>query len=230
METDQSFPELEQPGLFKLGEVSVGHIELFPAVWSAAEALTAVEPEARRKGLVRLEEMHAARFSPLVAYLVTTRITDPDMDIRSQAVRMLSSVLVPDKHGSLAPADVRRRVLAVMAQMRTRHIYSLLELASRSSDSETAVTALLNSCPYAGIHLADILSSKKTPLSIRKEAANLIGRVGYLDAIPVLERLITRLASRLNGQQSMPFAPVGGFEETALLPDVQAALDQLRSS
>jgi HEAT repeat protein len=199
-------------------------------VWSAAEALTSLEPEARRKGLDRLEEMHAARFSPLVAYLVTTRLTDPDMDIRGQAVRMLSAVLVPDKHGSLAPADVRRRVLAVMAQMRTRRIYALLELASRSPDCEAAVTSLLNACPYAGTHLADILTSKKTPLFIRREAASLIGRVGYLDAIPVLERLITRLASRLSGQQSMPFAPAGGYEETALLPDVQAALDRLRSS
>ncbi len=230
MKTDSNFSEFEQPVLFKLGEVSVGHVELFPAVWSAAEALTALEPEARRKGLERIEELHAARFSPLVAYLVTTRITDPDMDIRGQAVRILSAVLVPDQHGSLAPADVRRRILAVMAQMRTRHIYALLELASRSHECEAAVTSLLNACPYAGTHLADILTSKKTPLYIRREAASLIGRVGYLDAIPVLERLVTRLAGRMSGQQSMPFAPAGGNEEVALLPDVQAALNQLRSS
>jgi hypothetical protein len=57
----------------------------------------------------------------------------------------------------------------------------------------------------------------------------LIGRVGYLDALPALERLLARLESRLHGQQAMPFAPKSSLEEAELLPDLQLTLTLLRS-
>jgi hypothetical protein len=56
-----------------------------------------------------------------------------------------------------------------------------------------------------------------------------VGRVGYVDAIQALERIALRLEARLNGQQAMPFLPMMGVDDTALLPDVRAALFQLRS-
>jgi hypothetical protein len=88
---------------------------------------------------------------------------------------------------------------------------------------------LLNACPYAGNQLADILSSRKVPLEIRRYAVRMIGLVGYLDAIPALERQLARLETRLHGQQSLAFAPVDMVEDAALIPDIRRALAFLQS-
>jgi hypothetical protein len=53
--------------------------------------------------------------------------------------------------------------------------------------------------------------------------------VGYVDAIQALDRIATRLETRLNGQQAMPFLPLTGIDDTELLPEVQEVLFQLRS-
>jgi hypothetical protein len=98
-----------------------------------------------------------------------------------------------------------------------------------NQDCEADVAQLLNACPYAGNHLADILADRSKTLNIRKQAAHYIGRVGYLAAVPALERLQTRLESRLSGQQAMPFAPPMGTDEVELLPFVRETLAVLRA-
>jgi hypothetical protein len=55
-----------QPGLFTLTE-STGSIELFPAVWSAAEDLTMPSVELQRDALDRLLQLNAPRFSPRIS-------------------------------------------------------------------------------------------------------------------------------------------------------------------
>jgi hypothetical protein len=54
--------------------------------------------------------------------------------------------------------------------------------------------------------------------------------VGFLEAIPAMERIQSRLETRLEGQQSMPFAPVShDSDEVDLLPTVREALAALRA-
>jgi hypothetical protein len=116
-----------------------------------------------------------------------------------------------------------------LSQMRTRQIYALLQVLTYDTSLERQVAKLFNACPYAGTHLTDIMSSRKTPIDIRLKAVLMIGNVGFVEAIPSLERLLTRLETRLNGQQSLPFAPLTAKEEISLVPTIQATLILLRS-
>jgi hypothetical protein len=78
--------------------------------------------------------------------------------------------------------------------------------------------------------LCDILAERQLPIAERKQAVHFIGQVGFLDALPTLERLATRLEARLTGQQSMAFAGSGGMaEEAELLPAITRAIGLLKA-
>jgi HEAT repeat protein len=227
MEENYSATPLWQSTFIEVAETA-GMLELFPAVWSAAEGLTSPEVKVRAAALDRLLEVSAARLSPLVAYLLATRIADPDVPLRCRVVRLLREILTPDERGHLAPDAVRRHLSGYLTSMRTRSIYCLLEAAVAEPDIEPSVASILNACPYAGNHLVELLFDRHVPLPLRQQAACLIGKVGYLEAIPALERLSARLEARLGGQQSMPFAPPSGQDELQLLPPIREALRLLR--
>jgi hypothetical protein len=227
MEEDP-YINISQPTLFSLSDTSLGTVELFPAVWSAVEELASPEASTRQAALDRLQTLGAPRLSPLVAYMVATRIDDPDLPLRARIIRIISILLSIDDLGRSAPEPVQRYVIAYLTQMRMRPIYAILQAALEFPYLDSDIARLLNSCPYAGNLLADILVDRKISVAIRREAARYISEVGYLDAIPVLERLESRLATRMNGQQYMPFAPPQGTDERELLPVVQSALAVLR--
>ena len=218
-----------QPGLWQSIEISTGILELFPEVWNAAEALCGLDARQRSQALARLEEMGAARLSPLVGYLVLTRLSDSDIKVRCQAVRMAGDLLSLDSHGLATPEPVQRLLVSTISQMRTRGVFHLLEVANEEPESIPQVTRLLNACPYAGRHLADIALDRSFPMPERKQAVLFIGAVGYLDAISSLERLAARLTARMKGQQSMSFAPPDSGDENDLLPIVQSVLQLLHA-
>jgi HEAT repeat protein len=218
-----------QPPLFVFGEAVTGTVELFPAVWSATEALAAPDVASRNQGLDRLLELEAPRLSPLVAYMLASRLSDPDVYIRRRVVYILGDLLVPDAQGRVAPESVRRYVTAYLSQMRTRSIYNLLEVAVNDPQAEKSICQLLNASPYAGRHMADILIERKNPLLIRQNAVRFIGLVGYLDALPVLERMVSRLEARQHGQQAMSFAPPTTPSEEDFLPYLHEAIKNLRA-
>jgi HEAT repeat protein len=221
-------PRLPQPSLFVLEE-STGSVELFPAVWVAVEDLTMADAEIRHRALDRLLELNAPRFSPIVAYLLTTRLTDPDLKLRARMVNTLGEILAPDSDGHPAPDDVRNSLILNLSQVRTRQVFAILQVLADDSSLESHAARLIDACPYAGNHLVDILSDHKAPVEVRRQAAVMIGRVGFLDALSSLERLASKLETRLNGQKSMPFAPPPSLNEAELLPAVQAALCVLRT-
>jgi hypothetical protein len=88
---------------------------------------------------------------------------------------------------------------------------------------------ILDACAFAGSHLTDILADIHTPIEIRQQAVELIGEVGFTDALPALEKLKNRLEARLNGQKTMPFAPLAGINESQLLPAIRKTLNSLRA-
>jgi len=73
-------PPITQPRLFGPESNSTGSAELFPAIWNAAEDLANMVPAVRRLALECLENTGAARISPLVSYLIATRLCDPDLE------------------------------------------------------------------------------------------------------------------------------------------------------
>jgi hypothetical protein len=222
--------EVIQPTLIPPEGGTTGALELFPAVWSAAEALVSSQVRLRLEGLAELQRLGAPRLLPLVAYLVTTRLSDPSLELRQKALVLCASLLERDAEGQLAPEGVRQAVIQTVSQMRTRPIYGLLQAVENAPELVGNLARLLNASPYAGRHLMDLLADRKTPLGLRQKAADLIGQVGYLEAAPALERLELRLMARSNGQQSMPFAPADTASEAELLPAVRRALLLLRAA
>ncbi|HEC60859.1 MAG TPA: hypothetical protein ENI27_01240 [bacterium] len=229
MDYEPQYFSAPQLTFFDIGESSPGVVELFPAVWSSAEALTTPDAVTCLRALDRLEEMDAARLSPLVAYLMATRLADPNIELRTRVVQILGDLLTPNQKDKRAPDAICNHLTASLSQLRTREVFALLQVIVHNPTTKKQVARLLNSSPFAGTHLVEILASSKVLLTIRKQAARIIGLVGYVDAIPALERIANRLESRINGQQVMSFIPMGGVDDIALLPEVISTLDLLNS-
>jgi HEAT repeat protein len=227
MDYDPLLVKIDQPPLFELGDSSAGTTELFPAVWNAIEALISPEASVRRAGILQITQLNAARLSPVAVYLIATRITDPDLEVRASVIIALGSVLNPGLGHQTATLVVRQQLAAYLSQIHTREAFALLQAAEFSHALVDQIASIFNSCPYAGNHLVFILSDRKTSMAIRKQAAFFLGKVGYQDAIPALERIEARLTARTNGQQAMPFAPLEREDEASLLPPIQEALRAL---
>ena len=219
---------LTQPLLFDQLDTATGTVELFPAVWRAAEELSSPDAATRHDALDRLVELDAPRLSPLVAYVLVTRIIDPDIELRLRVVSILGKILSLKGEGKDTPESVRQHLKGYLSLMSHRGLLPVLEVAEKYPSSESDVAALLNACSHAGTLLADMVVDRRAPMGMRRQAVNFIGQVGFLNAIPALERLAERLETRMSGQKSMPFAPPSRSEEMTLLPAVQAALTFLR--
>jgi hypothetical protein len=222
-------PSITQPELFEHLGASTGEVELFPAVWSAAEGLANPEVKARLEALSQLAEMNAQRLSPLVAYLIATRLADPDLEMRHQVVMVLGELFKSDQDGRTVDDKVSQYLTTYLSQMRTRLVFSLLQVAEKYTDADANISRLFNACPFAGEHLVEIFTDRSNAQIIRKKAIYFVGLVGYLDGIPALERLDTRLEARLNGQQAMSFAQSSSADEEELLPVIRQALTSLRA-
>jgi HEAT repeat protein len=227
MDYDPLLVKIDQPPLFELGDSAAGTTELFPAVWNAIEALISPEVSVRRAGILQITQLDAARLSSVVVYLIATRITDPDLEVRGSVITTLGSVLNPGSGHPAATLAVRQQLVTYLSQIHTREVFALLQAADDNHSLRDQIACLFNSCPYAGNHLVFILSDRKNAMAIRKQAAFFLGKVGYQDAIPSLERIEARLAARTSGQQAMPFAPPDREDETSLLAPIQEALRAL---
>jgi HEAT repeat protein len=231
MDLDTLYLTPVQPTFLEVIETSSGLLELFPAVWSAAEGLTSPDVHVRSAALDHLLELGAPRLSPLISYLLATRIIEPDLPLRCRIVQALGELLVADDAGRQAPDAVRRHMITYLSQMRTRPVFCLLQTAIAQPDLDMHITRLLNHCPHAGAHLAEIFSNRGVSLEVRLQAVHSVGQAGFLEAVPALERLITRLEARRNGQQSMPFAPPPAApDESKLLREIEHTLHLLRQA
>jgi hypothetical protein len=219
---------MSQPMLFDYADTATGALEFFPEVWSAVEKLTSPDLLVRRDALDRLIVLDAARLSPLVAYVVATRIFEPDIALRYKVVDLLGKILTPRETGKLTPPEVRLHLKEYCLLMGRRGFLQVLEVAEAYPEAESKIAALLNLCSQSGDELAKIMTDRRMPLNLRRQAINFVGRVGFIDAIPSLEKLEQRLESRMNGQKAMAFAPPSTQDENSLLPVVQATLTLLR--
>jgi hypothetical protein len=200
MDADPIIVNIEQPDLIELNSSNSNKAEVLPVIWEALESLTSPELMSRITGLKRIIKLDAARQYPLVVYVLMTRITEPDIELRTRIVKLLGGFLGPDARSSKKPVvpleAVKRTLTSSLTGMRTRQIFALLQVIEFDKSAEEAVSCLLGYCSFAGGHLAQILSNRTAPLSIRRQAAHFIGQIGYLDALPALERLVSRLESR----------------------------------
>lgn len=219
-------PEYYQASLFGPSPTTTHLVELFPGAWQAAEALTSLNLAEKQNGLELIRQSGAARVSPLVVYLLVSRLDEPDLILRAQVIQLLAGVLRSDDQGVPAPQAVRERLAGHLAQLKSSALISLLEAASVTQGLDKDIALLLTCCPAGGVMLGDIFSERKYPLDVRKKALHLVGEVGYLSALPALERLAARLESRAASQQTMPFVQLTA-EDQRLLSEVYAVKDRL---
>jgi hypothetical protein len=207
----------------------VGVAELFPTIWRALEQLTSPDLSNRQTGLSQIVELDAHRLSPLVAYVLATRIEDQDIEFRFKVVQVLGDLLSQVKDSTVPAPEVRKTLKAYFSQMRQRKIYALLQVGDYYMSAGSSIAPLLRACSNAGRVLADIFLDRSLPLEIRLQAIQSAGDVGFLDTIPSLEKLAARLEGRLNGQHAMAFMPVTDSKEKSLLPAIQTALAILKT-
>lgn len=203
----------------------VAHIAALADVWSAAEALASPELVTRWDGVKRLIEYGAPSRYPLIAYLLATRITEPDIALRARVVEVLGNVLRHDEVAQSVHPSVFGCLIMYLASMRTRAIYSLLQVAMFDTKTEPMVAALLSYCSYAGGHLAEILADRDVPAELRWQAVHFISRLGFLDALPTLERLVARMEMRIHGRG----VDFDQYDEANLLLEMRQAIEILRA-
>jgi len=216
--------KIHQTDLLGLSNPISSRIEFSADIWIAAESISSPDPQVRMAGLDHLEQCKAASKFPLVAYVLTTRLCDPDLKIRARVVKLLADVIQPQNGSMQASEDVKQQIHTTLSQMRNRQVFALVEAAESDQVSHSQVAVLLEYCSFSGKHLAMLLSERKISLSLRKTALQFIERIGYLDALPTLERLERRLKSKVNGQKEFD-----EDEEGSLIPLLQEAMISLQA-
>lgn len=204
-------------------------MELFPAVWQAAEKLAAARDDTRHHALDELLKLGAPRFSPLVAYVMATRLSDPNLSFRARIIEALANVLRLDKDGRPAPDEVRGMLVNFMTGLERETVRLILDVVVVFPEANGHVTKLFNLSYAVGEHLSAILADRAISVDVRKIAAYFIGKIGFIEAMPALERLRNRIQSRQGGQKSMPFAPPSSADENNLLTDVNVAISLLKA-
>lgn len=223
-----TIPTVQLP-LFTYGEPAANIEEVFPILWNAMESLTCADTGTRQRGLDALLEVSAHKISPLVAYVIATCLADPDVYIRRRVTFILAEIIAGEPGSKKVSEEVRRVVTGTLHSMGEEVINGLLEVSVMDAHADQAIYHLLNACPYAGRDLGEIVTEWKNALPIRQKAVYFIGLVGYLEALPVLEKLYTRLEARQSGQYTMAFAPPSIKADNDLLPFLRIAIEQLNA-
>ncbi|MEA3349206.1 MAG: hypothetical protein U9Q82_01140 [Chloroflexota bacterium] len=214
------FPQLM---MFDTDEPTAGTADL----WQALEQIASPETSQRYQGLDILLELEVPTRSPLVAYVLATRLTDPDINFRASVIKTLGKIIAPAS-GEPISLPARRYLKGYHSIVGRGTVLATLEVAEIDASVESYIAALYRLWPHTGAILAAIMAKHGVSVSLRRQALNFIGRVGFVETIPQLERLAERLSSRSNGQKRMSFAPPAEHDETTLLPTVQATLTVLR--
>lgn len=214
-----------QPNLITLEDQETRIVlELFPAVWLAAEKLISADVRDRHAGLDDLLVTEAARISPLIAYLLLTRLIDPDKGLRARIVEALANVMRRDAEGRYANEAVRAQIISGLVEQGDQGLQAMIEVGVEDDSMLGHIAKLINFAPNAGSYLKDLAGDRSQRINLRKLAIYFIGRIGYADAYSELLRIRNRIESRQFGQKSMPFAPPSSESEELLLPELKKVI------
>lgn len=192
-------------------------------IWAAAELLISPELLARKKGFQSLVELDEIKQNPVIVYLLASRLTEPDLSLRSFIVKILADML-DGSQPILDQSKKSRNILAdYLSRISVKELTSLLELAEVDPHSMDFVVHLLCSCACAEDQITRIVMDRDQPAEIRLISLEIIGKVGYLEAIPDLERLEKRMKNRVNAENY-------NSTESELLRKLDTTIQLLRSS
>lgn len=210
---------------------------VIPAVdaWMAGEMFVSAHIEERRRGFALLFGSEAARRSALTPQLLASRVDEPDLNLRAQIVQALADYFEIRGRQYRYPAEIRAAVVGYLRKFERPQILALLDLqhAVRESLVKFKVECLacvLERIPNVSMHLARIAGERSLALGLRCAAIELIGTVGFMDALPALEGLEVRLEGRRAGQLPMTFAPTDSPDDQQLIPALKETLRALREN
>jgi hypothetical protein len=223
----EPIPNVQLP-LFVYGEPAAEDMaELLPVVWNATQALISPDGDTRQRGLDAVLELGAQRASPLVAYLITTCLCDPDLHIRRRAIYIVADLTMVEPGGMPAHEEIRKVIISYLQNATEKIVYKLLEVALVDPYSEQSIFQILNLCPLAGKYLGEILADGKNPLPVRHKAIHFVGWVGYIEALPILKRLLDRMETRQSQQYAMSFASQIHQPDDGIMAALRIAINRL---
>jgi len=198
--------------------------------WTAGEMFVSPHVEERRRGLAILCGSEPARTSALTLHLLATRVDEPDRALRAQIVHALADYFEVRGHEYRYAAEVRGAVLGELRRFGPPQVLALLELhqaGGAAAVSPETLRRLFERLPAGSSTLTHLAGDRTLALPLRAAAIDMIGRVGFTDAGPVLAGLAGRLEGRRAGQLTMLFAPSDWPEDQALLPALKQTLRRL---
>lgn len=200
--------------------------------WLAGEMFVSPHVEERRRGLALLIGSESARRSALTPHLLTSRVDEPDLNLRAQIVQALADYFEVRGREFRYPPEMRAVVVGCLRKFDRPHLLALLELQHRRLAllRPESLARLVERIPNACAQLTRLVGERAIGLDLRRAAIELIGGVGFLDAGPALEGLRVRLEGRGAGQLTMTFAPADNPEDACLLPALKETLRVLQDN
>ncbi|NIM93965.1 MAG: hypothetical protein GTO18_09675 [Anaerolineales bacterium] len=196
----------------------------------ALEGLMAVDVHMRVDSFSRIMEMDAHRRSPLASGLLALRVKEPDLHLRARIVECLADCLGASREDVRPPESVQIIVRSVLSEMGEGEVRSLLRLIIRSDLLKEPVCIILDQCSLSGDILLEILANHNNDIPLRVAAAEMIGMIGYIEAMSTVDSIEKRLMDRSDDQLSMAFAPRFSEEISILLPVLKRTLEELEEA
>ncbi len=199
--------------------------------WLAGEMFVSPHAEERRRGFALLVGSEAARRSPLTQHLLASRVDEAELSLRAQIIQAVADYFEVRGREYRYPPEIRAAVAAHLRKYDRPQVMALVEnwLAQRAEALRPeALGALLERIPNASQHLTRLAGDKSVAVELRCAAVELIGQVGFTDAVAVLEGLAARIEGRRAGQLTMLFAPPDNLDDAQLLPTLKATLSLLK--
>jgi hypothetical protein len=194
-------------------------------LWQQMEALFAPDPDLRDQALDDLSRSGIFKHTALGFYLLASRISDPDLEVRFHVVQELGRLLDPGSGEQGADTQVLIHVQDYFSRMETGQLVDLLETADRYLSAEDAVTHILRLCSFAGGGLSAIINDRKQPLPIRRQAIYFSGQGGFLETESTIRHLLERLER--GGSRKRPSSLDHAREEEMLYNFAVSALERL---
>lgn len=197
-------------------------------LWETAEGLLSPDPNIRERSLDKLKEIEGYYQSPLIASLLVSRISEPDLEIRFHLIQFLGSLVDFDSPGQHLTNQALVYAKDALDKMEKTQLIRILEVSDRYLTAERALVNILKLSSYAGVGLSGIVNDRKLPVSLRQQAVFFCGEIGYLSSRTTLQNFVLRVDKSRN-------RPGGGHEskksrdEEFLYPFVISALDKLKS-
>lgn len=193
------------------------------------ENLISPDPYLRDKGLEELDSMEGFQDHPIMVYMLSTRILDPDLEVRFHAIQILGKLLQENLSMERMPEKSFLTVTEFTTQLEKQQLIKLLEVAEAYLAAEGAITSILKLCSYAGKGLGGIVNDRRLPVEIRQQAIHFCGEVGFLTTVTVIQNLIQRVEKN-RSKPGLIKSRKKHLDEESLFPYAVTALGKLEGS